>query len=494
MAEVNNSYRVSVENMYSFLGRWVLVKVKKLTYLVLSILIASLFSLILNGCNTKTDLVAKVEEKTDIASKLDEFMTSYNENSSYKYSGTILVAKGNEIFLNKGYGMANYEENIPNKPNSVFAIGSITKSFTAVAIMQLQENGLLDVNDPISKYIEGNKRGDDITIHHLLTHTSGLPRDGMTSGKRHVPLDQNVSYINKWPLLFEPGEGHSYSNAGYQLLAAIIEEVSGKSYNDYIKDHIFIPLEMEKSRGGVDASYADNQAIGYQMKTKNPAQLSIFNFSGITGSGNIYSTTEDLLKYHQGIYDKKLLKAESIDKMFSPQWGDWNNGYGYGWDITKGYNQKKISHGGNIGGGGYVSSLISYPESDYVIIFLTNNADYTALNVVSTTIEAIIFGEDYVIPEKTENIKIDSETLEQYAGDYEFEEGFFITVSYKNGKLYSTADDGNLYELLPISSTSFHFEDHQWIKTEFSVDKDNSSIKLKIRNINRVFEGAKVKN
>ncbi len=160
-------------------------------------------SLIIYGYSSK----AEKNKIADIASELDQFMIAYNENCSYKYSGTILVAKGDEILLSKGYGMADYEENISNEPDNVFAIGSITKSFTAVAIMQLHEKQLLNVNERISKYIDGNERGDDITVHHLLTHTSGLIRDGLVYGSRIVSLEENIDFINRKPMLFEPGEG-----------------------------------------------------------------------------------------------------------------------------------------------------------------------------------------------------------------------------------------------------------------------------------------------
>lgn len=457
------------------------LKMKRLISLLTAAYIAVFFSLIPTGC----------EKQSGIEAKLDEFMSAFNKYSSYKYSGVILVAKGDEILLNKGYGMADYQKKLPNTPESVFAIGSITKSFTAACIMQLQEKGMLNVNDPVSKYIDGNSRGDDITIHHLLTHTSGLPRDGKYSGTLEVPLEENVSYISKYTLLFEPGEDHMYSNAGYQLLAAIIEKVSGKSYSDYINENIFVPLGMDTSRCGVDASYADDQSIGYKIETGEPVRQSIYNFSCITGSGNIYSTAEDLYKYDRGLYDK-LLTEESLSKIFSPQFGNWKNGYGYGWEITERNGHKKISHGGNIGGGGYVSLMIKYPEDDYVLIFLTNNSDTTALYTVSESMEAIIFDEEYVIPEKT-GVKVDSEVLKQYTGEYSLGKNIIIPVSYEDGKLYTTADDGNTYELLPISKYRFCFEDHQWITYEFVMDKDNNTVILKARNASRGFEGKKVK-
>lgn len=453
-------------------------------------------SMFINGCDKNLSLnsnITEYEKNSDLAAKLDEFMTAYNLNSSYKYSGTILAAKDDEILLKKGYGMANYEKKISNQPDNVFAIGSITKSFTAVAILQLQEKGLLNVDDPVSKYIDGNTRGNDITIHHLLTHTSGYPRDGIISKKRHVSVDENVESIGKHSLLFEPGDDFSYSNAGYTILAAIIEKVSGKSYNNYIKENILSPLYMDKSRGGIDSSYADNQSIGYKITTNPPVRSSIYDLSCVTGSGNLYSTVDDLYKYDRALYSSKLLTEESIGKIFFPYWGDWNDGYGYGWQITEMFGHKKFYHGGTINEGGYVSLMIRYPEDEAVLIFLTNNTDNTALNAVSGTMEAIIFGKEYVIPEKAKNIQIAAEVLKQYAGMYDFGNGVQLSVNYKNGKLYSTADDGNLYELLPLSDKSFYYDDHQWIRGEFIINKDNNDVTLKIMNANRVFEGKKIK-
>ncbi|GAA0181315.1 hypothetical protein SH2C18_38650 [Clostridium sediminicola] len=471
---------------------------KKIKFiLVTEALIMFLFlGCIICGCENKEKSISintKEKNESDIGLKLDEYMKAYNENCSYKYSGTILVAKGDEILLNKGYGMANYKENVPNNSNSVFAIGSITKSFTAVGIMQLQEKGLLNVDDPISKYIEGHKRGDDITIHHLLTHTSGIKREGMFLGREEVPLDRNIDYINKNSLLFEPGEDYSYSNAGYNILAAIIEKVSGKSYNDYIRDNILIPLEMNTSRCGIDDSYVDNQSIGYEILTNDPKILSIYNFSCITGGGNIYSTVEDLYKYDRALYPEKLLNKESLEKIFTPHWGDCSYGYGYGWEITERFRHRKINHGGCIGGGGYNSMIIRYPDDDYVLIFLTNNSDHTALYAVFDSMEAIIFEEDYIMPEKIKTVDVNSEILKEYAGEYEFGEGFIVTVTFNNGKLYSDADDGNIYELFPITEKDFYYENHECTRDEFIMDKNNNVVGLKISNNTRVFEGKKIK-
>ncbi|SCY81931.1 serine hydrolase [Alkaliphilus peptidifermentans] len=457
------------------------MKNNRFSSLVWLLIMISLLILVISGCGGKNDT----------AIELEKFMEAYNENSSYKYSGTILVAKGDEILLNEGYGIANYEKNIPNRPDNVFAIGSITKSFTAVAIMQLQEKGFLNVNDPISKYIDGLDRGDDITIHHLLTHTSGLDREGRFLGRQEVLLEENINLINKRMMLFEPGEDYSYSNAGYIVLAAIIEKVSGESYNDYIHANIFTHLSMDNTRGGIDDTYAENQSIGYNIMSNDARPQSIYNFSCIIGSGNIYSTVEDLYKYDRGLKYDKLLKKESIEKASSPHWGDLSNGYGYGWIISEKYDRKRLSHGGAIGGGGYNSFIIRYPDDDYVLIFLSNNSDVTALMVVSETMEAIVFGEEYIFPQKIETAELDSGILQQYAGDYKFEEGFTISVFYKNDKLYATADDGNLYQLLPVNETCFYYEGHPCTKVEFELADEENVVALKVWSSTRYYEGNK---
>lgn len=464
---------------------------KKVKSLTVALIMVAFFSCITCSCANRAENSfsdAERNNQSDIVSKLDEYMTSYNENSSYKYSGAILVAKGDEILLNKGYGMANYEENIHNEPYSVFAIGSLSKSFTAAAIMQLQEKQLLNVDDPISKYIDGHERGDDITIHHLLTHTSGLIRSGLMYGLNGVSLKENIEYINRASLLFEPGEDYSYSNAGYNILAAIIEKVSGKSYNDYIRDNIFIPLEMNTSRCGIDDSYGDNQSIGYRILTGDPMKLPMFNFSKLLGSGNIYSTVEDLYKFDRALYSDKLLSKESLDNMFK-SYSDSN--YGYGWGVAERFGHKEVSHNGHIDG--YYSSILRYPDDDYVLIFLTNNSDYTALYEVSETMAAIVFEKDYyTAPKKINVVEVNSEILKKYSDEYEFEEGFSITITYNDGKLYAKHEDGNIYELLPVSDTDFHYKEHESNRVKFITDKNNNVVGVKAFSIASVYEGKKV--
>ncbi|WP_422484282.1 serine hydrolase domain-containing protein [Gudongella sp. DL1XJH-153] len=456
------------------------MNIRKSFKLILLIVIFVILASMISGCKSGTD----------DSIEIDEFMQAYNTYSSYKYSGSILVAKGDRIIHNKGYEMSDYENNVMNTIETAFPIGSITKSFTATAILQLHERGKLNLEDTVSKFIEDNNRGDDVTIHQLLTHTAGIAREGKLSGSREITLDENVKFISNQRLLFEPGEDFSYSNAGYILLASIIEKVSGQSYSEYLEKNIFEPLSMKSTWCGNDSSYSENQALGYRRTTGDPSRLFIYNFSMIIGSGNIYSTSEDLYKYVQGLNDGILLSQESIEMMYTPHYGDSNNGYGYGWEVWKMNENRAVSHGGNIGGGGYSSYLLQYPDEDLIFVFLTNNDDTTALDAVSKSIEAIMFEDDYVIPEDSDSKKIEVELLKEYAGDYSFN-NVLLSITYNDGKLYSTADDGNIYELLPLNESTFLYEDHQWIRGKF-VNEDGD-IKYILQNINNIFEFKKVK-
>ena len=432
------------------------------------------------------------DNQSDKKDRLSEFMTSYNQYCSYPYSGSILVARGDKILLNKGYSMADYEKGILNTTSTIFPIGSITKSFTAVAIMQLYEKGLLDLNDPITQYIDVGKIGDEtINIHHLLTHTSGLPKEGKYVGKNSITLEEQVEYISNLNLLFKPGEGYSYSNAGYMLLAYLIEVITHDSYAEYMTKNILEPLEMEHTYFGMDASYGTNQAIGYRFSKETPVKLSLYNFSNIIGSGNIYSTTEDLLAYGRSFSNYTLLSKDSVDTIFTAHWGDSSQGYGYGWELSERYGYQKFSHSGVIGGGGYASLMIRFPEEDYVLIFLTNNFELYPLNAVSETLEAIIFDKEYVFPVEMKNYEIDSELLTSYVGDYVFKEGFTVSITYKDNYLYSTADDGNRHKLLPFNDNTFFFEGYGVVKLQFERDEENNDMKLTFYNRTSSYEGVK---
>ncbi|NEP84996.1 MAG: hypothetical protein F6K39_47010 [Okeania sp. SIO3B3] len=177
----------------------------------------------------------------------------------------------------------------------------------------------------------------------------------------------------------------------------------------------------------------------------------------------------------------------------TPQWGSWDRGYGFGWDLSRRYDRKKVSHGGCIGGGGYNSMMIKFPEDDFLLIFLSNNSDTTALNTVSQSIEAILYQEEYVVPESSADFSVAPNILARYAGDYDINGVATISISLKDGKLYSTADDNRLHELIPLSKTEFYYKGHECVRCRF-LKAGDGEYTLKFQSATQVFEGHSIQS
>lgn len=295
--------------------------------------------------------------------------------------GSVLLAKGGKIVLAKGYGLANIELDVPNKPETKFRLGSITKQFTAAAILQLQEKGKLEVGDPISKYIPGAPAAwNGITIHHLLTHTSGIPSyTGDAGYQNHMrertgaPLDF-IDHFRDRPLEFTPGEKFHYDNSGYFLLGVIIEQVSGMKYEDYLRLKVFEPLQMTDTGYDWPATILKNRASGYSKDSGGKEINADFLDMGQPyAAGSLYSTVLDLYKWDRALYTTKVLNAQSLEAAFTPGQFDWAEGikYGYGWGIEQVHGHKTVGHGGGING--FSTVIWRAIKEDAVAIVLSNN-------------------------------------------------------------------------------------------------------------------------
>jgi CubicO group peptidase (beta-lactamase class C family) len=270
-----------------------------------------------------------------VKQKLNAYFNSLTETDSF--SGSVLVAQKGRVILRRGYGMADYEEGIPNRPRTVFAIASLTKAFTAMSIMILEERGLISVNDPISLYVPESPYGNDITIHQLLRMTSGLyrmldnPDLWGVLDQYHTPEDLLDYFITR-PLRFAPGSQWEYSNSCYITLGVIIERVTGMTYREFIQENILGPLRMRStSYDPTGTDFACRKAVGYDDITTTPPTVSFFVHPTITFSaGSIYSTVNDMYKWDQAMYSEKLVSFETLQRMFTP--GD-HYKYGYGWFI-----------------------------------------------------------------------------------------------------------------------------------------------------------------
>lgn len=314
----------------------------------------------ISACDSNSTVESLIEKDDSF----DKFCKSNN------FNGSILVVDDGEIVLKKGYGFADYEKKIPNTPDTIFGIASLTKQFTAVGIMMLNERGALNVSDTIDKYIPGYPNGDKITIHNLLTNTSGIAEyinEELLKGTKHYSPTNLINVFKDKPLNFNPGERFEYSNSNYALLGYIIEKVSNMKYEDFVKENIFIPLKM-KDTGYDHNKELPKKAIRYKyLNAVMYAKADYINMSTAYSAGALQSTIEDLYRWDQALYTNKLLDKESMNKMFTP----FLDSYGYGWFIIKPGKKPIMQHMGTIDG---VRALIyRNVELKQTIIILSNN-------------------------------------------------------------------------------------------------------------------------
>lgn len=331
-----------------------------------------------------------------IVVKVDEYMNAAVKN--YHFSGSILVARDGSPIVSKSYGMANYELNVPNTSQTAFRIASITKQFTAVAVMMLQERGKLNVNESICKYLEKCPAAwQPITIRNLLTHTSGIPNYRAMPRYSELASDSRFTYagfvdvFRDAPLQFAPGERFTYSNSGYYLLGLIIERASGKTYAEFLRENIFKLLGMKNSGYDDSRSLIPNRADGYSWTGRSLVNAPYINMVIPFAAGAIYSTTEDLLLWDKALYTEKLVSRKSLDEMFTPFKLD----YGYGLEISNRFNRQRIRHNGGING--FSNDFARFPKDRVTIIVLGNNESSPSDNI-NNSLAAIVFDESYQLP------------------------------------------------------------------------------------------------
>lgn len=313
-----------------------------------------------------------------------------------KFSGNVLVSKNNEIIFNESYGYSNKEKGIKNTPQTKFMIGSMTKAITALCIMQLSEKGMLSIKQNIEDYIPEFYKGNGITIHHLLNHTSGIPNYIMFKkeikwGESHTP-QEILQIVKKYKLKFPIGEKWSYSNTNYLILGLIIEMVSGMSYHQYVKNNIFIPAKMNNS-GFIDEEkeIANNYIKGEKGFYMDPSMF--------FACGDIVSTVGDLYLLDRVIQDGKLLKLQIVKEMQKPHHNGKYVKYGYGLFVKNHFDCKSICHGGSIPNG-YTSHFEKYIYDNITIVVLSNNLiKYAYLSMkntggtyISREIASLIYG------------------------------------------------------------------------------------------------------
>ncbi|KFE97546.1 beta-lactamase [Chryseobacterium formosense] len=312
----------------------------------------------------------------DLSRKIDSLIQSEFKDIN-EPGGVFLISKKGKPVYEKAFGMANLELDAKLNTNSVFQIGSMTKQFTAIGILILEEQGKLKVSDPISKYIPSYPNGDKITIHHLLTHTSGIKdftkmKALQDIAQKEMTPEKMVDFFKNEPADFAPGEKFEYNNSGYVVLGYIIELVSGETYEDFIKKNIFDKAGMTNSYYASDRKIIKNRAFGYHKKSTGYVNKTVINFSVPFSSGSLMSTLDDMLKWQNALNQNLLLSSKEETKAFTKY--KLNNGkeieYGYGWHLKNINGIPTREHGGSIFG--FKSMAVYIPSEDSYILGFSN--------------------------------------------------------------------------------------------------------------------------
>ena len=297
-------------------------------------------------------------------------------NKGGLFTGVALLAQDGKIIFSKAWGMADREKNVPNTPQTIFRVGETTMQFTAAAVLVLEQDGKLSVQDPICNYLDNCPEAwKAITIHHLLSHTSGIPDFLDTGGPGVYKITQEgatpqqlVALFRDQPLAFKPGAQRVWGRSGFVLAGLIIERVSGQTYGDFVKQRIFEPLGMAHSGYG---DPPEGLALGYaNATTKTPAT---FNVSAMYASGGCYSTAEDLFRWNEGLYSGRLLSEAELQKMLTSH-ATMENGDGSGYGILLYEVAGRKWAGGGGGPTGY-SSIINRDLDDHLTLLLIGNQD-----------------------------------------------------------------------------------------------------------------------
>lgn len=391
----------------------------------------------------------------NISADLAQYMQAQVEVNNF--SGAVLVKKNGHILLKKAYGLADYEWNIKNTVDTKFQLASVTKQFTATAVLLLIEKEKLSLNDTLSKFFPDYPKAESVTVHMLLSHTSGLAMGFKDIALSSMDKDSAYAEIKKMPYEFSPGTKSGYSNIGYYLLAKIIEKVSGEKYADFLKKNIFEKAGMKNTGVSNNESIIEKKARVYSHSENGLILNPYINWKINLGHDGVYSTVEDLALWDQALYGTGILSAKMKKLMFRP-YGDEH--WGYGFIINPFYNHgyQLIAHDG--GFFGTITSFNRFTDDKLFVTVLSNNESFS--HIISYGLSAIALAKEVELPYKHHRIEVDPNVYDKYIGKYDK-----ITILKIDGKLYFNNAE---MELIPESETKFFRADNNDRTIEFVPD------------------------
>ena len=396
------------------------------------VLPAALVALIALVCLTPAFAQDRPVVSGETGRALDDYLTRLER---FGFTGGALAVRGQEVLLSKSYGLADRARGIPLTTDSVYNLGSITKQFTAAAILTLETQGQLTVTDLAGKYLDGVPADKaDITLHHLLTHSSGLKSDFSPTDYDPVGRDEYVRRALQSTLLFRPGDGYEYSNAGYSLLAAIVEKVSGQPYEAYLTERVLKPAGMRETGYKLPKWAPDRIAHGYRDDGEDwgtilqRIQEADAPYWTLRGNGGLHTTLGDMLAWHRALGTDGVLSKEARAKYFKPYVAEGPRGlshYAYGWAVSRSARGTTVvQHNG--GNGIYVAEFQRFPDEDAMLFVASTDTALTATPVVEV-LERILFGGKAALPPRV--VAVAPDRLSAFAGEWRLPQGGSLSVT-----------------------------------------------------------------
>jgi len=397
--------------------------------------------------------VCGADALSEASRRIDAFFAATAEG---KWPGAaVLVLRGGAVAHSRAYGLANVEQGLASTPRTKFRLASVSKSFTALLVLQLVEQGRLRLDDPLEKYLPGIAGGGVMTIHHLLSHTSGMP-DFMS-----------FEEAAKLPRESVPGERLNYSNLGYQALGRVVEKVTGKTYEAQLREAILDPLGMEDTGGGWPGASSEGRATGYLFDPGSGGVSLAETSNADPASGGLYSTAEDMARWVKGLLDGRIVSPATLEKAWTPvALNDGRHGaYGYGFMLAPYRGLREVAHGGDISG--FNTYYAIYPTEKLAVVVLSNvgmrpPGPVPEAGTIAHDVADLLVG-DRLGPRWPPTIALPPQVLDRYTGRYRIDApppivavmGDAIEIRRDGERLVAKGKQGEA-EIFPETETEFH--------------------------------------
>jgi CubicO group peptidase (beta-lactamase class C family) len=411
---------------------------------------------VLSGCR----------EAERVRDELDAYLTAAHD--VWGFRGAALVALDGRVILARGYGSADSEFAEENRPDTRFYIGSITKQFTAAAVMLLVEREQLGLEDSVGELLEEYAGGHlgGVTVHQLLSHTSGIadytriPEVLLRRTSAMSPTEL-LGTIENRSLLFEPGSDFAYSNTNYLILGLIIERVAGQSYEAFLHQHIFNPLKMKDTGYGRREIGMPDRALGYTVDSSGrPMVAARVDLSVLHTAGALYSSVMDMHRWDSALYAEAVLSNESVRRMLTPVLA----GYAYGWVVDSLYGRVRTYHGGFLDG---FNATFERWTADRLCVVVFSNEDKAPVRKMARALAAIVFDRPYDFPIVRTPAPVDSSLFADYVGAYEMAPDYYRVVDRRGDSLVTWASEDPPSGLEPLTTDTFFTADDHTVLIAF---------------------------